>query len=42
MTAHSQDRQPERTQVRAGHDEHAQKGATRAQNAARRRLKGKG
>ncbi len=42
MTAHSQDRQPERTQVRAGHDEHAQKGATRAQKAARRRLKGKG
>lgn len=41
-TAHSQDRQPERTQVRAGHDEHAQKGATRAQKAARRDLKGKG
>lgn len=41
-TAHSQDRQPERTQVRAGHDEHAKKGATRAQKAARRRLKGKG
>lgn len=36
MTAHSQDRQPERTQARAGHDEHAQKGATRAQKAARR------
>lgn len=42
MTAHSQDRQPERTQVRAGHDEHTQKDATRAQNAARRRLEGKG
>lgn len=41
-TAHSQDRQPGRTHVRAGHDEHAQKGATRAQKAARRRLKGKG
>ena len=42
MTAHSQDRQPERTQVRVEHDEHAQKGATRAQNVARRDLKGKG
>lgn len=42
MTAHSQDRQPERTQVRAEHDEHAQKGATKAQNTARRHLKGKG
>ena len=30
------------TQTRAGHDEHAQKGATRAQKAARRDLKGKG
>lgn len=27
---HSQDRQPGRTHVRAGHDEHAQKGARRA------------
>lgn len=36
MTAHSQDRQPEWTQTQAGHDEHAQKGATRAQKAARR------
>lgn len=42
MAAHSQDGQPEQTQVRTGHDEHAQKGATRAQRAARRRLKGKG
>ena len=42
MTAHSQDRQPERIQARAGHDEHAQKGTTRAQNAARRHLNGKG
>lgn len=41
-TAHSQDRQPERTQTRAGHDEHTQKGARRAQKAARRHLKGKG
>lgn len=40
--AYSQDRQPGRTQTRAGHDEHTQKGATRAQKAARRRLKGKG
>lgn len=31
-----------RTQTRAGHDEHAQKGATKAQKAARRHLKGKG
>lgn len=38
----SQDRQPERTQARAEHDEHAQNGATRAQDVARRRLKGKG
>lgn len=36
MTARSQDGQPERTQARAGHDEHAQNGATRAQKAARR------
>lgn len=42
MTAHSQDRQPERTQARAEHDEHAQRGATKAQKAARRDLKGKG
>lgn len=42
MTAHSQDRQPERTHVRAGHDEHAQNGARRTQKAARRDLKGKG
>lgn len=41
-TAHSQDRQPGRTQTRVGHDEHAQKSAARARNAARRRLKGKG
>ena len=41
-TAHSQDRQPGRTHVRAGHDEHTQKGARRAQKAARRHLKGKG
>lgn len=41
-TAHSQDRQPERTQTRAGHDEHTQKIARRAQKAARRHLKGKG
>lgn len=41
-TAHSQDRQPERTQTRAEHDEYAQKGATRAQRAARMDLKGKG
>lgn len=41
-TAHSQDRQPGRTQPRARHDEHTQKGARRAQDAARRRLKGKG
>lgn len=41
-TAHSQDRQPGRTQTRAGHDEHAQEGARRAQKAARRDLKGKG
>lgn len=39
---HSQDRQPGRTHVRAGHDEHTQKGARRAQKAARRHLKGKG
>lgn len=39
---HSQDRQPGRTQTRVGHDEHTQKGARRAQKAARRRLKGKG
>jgi hypothetical protein len=39
---HSQDRQLGRTQTRAGHDEHTQKGARRAQKAARRRLKGKG
>ena len=38
----SQDRQPGRTHVRAGHDEYTQKGARRAQDAARRRLKGKG
>lgn len=38
---HSQDRQPGRTQTRAGHDEHTQKGARRAQKAARRHLKGK-
>lgn len=37
-----EDRQPGRTQTRVGHDEHAQKGAARARNAARRRLKGKG
>lgn len=42
MTAHSQGKQPERTQARAEHDEHAQKGATKAQKAARRCLKGKG
>lgn len=41
-TAYSQDRQPGRTQTRAGHDEHTQKGARRAQKAARRDLKGKG
>lgn len=41
-TAHSQGRQPGRTHVRAGHDEHAQNGARRAQKAARRCLKGKG
>lgn len=41
-TAHSQDRQPGRAHVRAGHDEHTQKGARRAQKAARKRLKGKG
>lgn len=41
-TAHSQDRQPGRTQTRAGHDEHTQKGSRKAQKAARRRLKGKG
>lgn len=29
-TAHSQDRQPGRTQTRVGHDEHAQKSARRA------------
>lgn len=29
-------------QIRDGHDEHTQKGARRAQKAARRRLKGKG
>lgn len=29
-TAHSQDRQPGRTHVRAGHDEHTQKSARRA------------
>jgi hypothetical protein len=39
---HRQGRQPRRTHVRAGHDEHTQKGARRAQKAARRRLKGKG
>lgn len=39
---HSQDRQPGRTHARAGHDEHTQKGARKAQKAARRRLKGKG
>ena len=39
---HSQDRQPGRAHVRAGHDEHTQKGARRAQKAARRRLKRKG
>lgn len=33
---HSQDRQPGRTQPRVGHDEHTQKGARRAQKAARR------
>ena len=38
---HSQDRQPGRTHVRAG-TMNTQKGARRAQNAARRRLKGKG
>jgi hypothetical protein len=36
------DRQPVRTHVRAGHDEHTQKGTRRAQEAARRHLKGKG
>nr|DAX22349.1 MAG TPA: hypothetical protein [Bacteriophage sp.] len=41
-TTHSQDMQPGRAQTRAGHDEHTQKGARRARNAARRRLKGKG
>nr|DAE31282.1 MAG TPA: hypothetical protein [virus sp. ctHG14] len=41
-TAHSQDRQPGRTQTRVGHDEHTQKCARRAQKAARRCLKGKG
>nr|DAH47271.1 MAG TPA: hypothetical protein [Bacteriophage sp.] len=41
-TAHSQDRQPGRTQTRAGHDEHTQKGVRKAQKAARRHLKGKG
>ena len=41
-TAHNQDRQPERTQTRAGHDEHTQKGARTAQKAARRDLRGKG
>lgn len=41
-TAHSQDRQPGRTHVRAGHDEHTQKGARRAQNTARMDLKVKG
>lgn len=35
-------RQPGRTQMKAGHGEHTQKGARRAQNAARRHLKGKG
>lgn len=41
-TAHSQDRQPGRTQTRAGHDEHTRNGARMAQKAARRHLKGKG
>ena len=31
-----------RTGSQDGHDEHTQKGARRAQKAARRRLKGKG
>lgn len=35
-TAHSQDRQPGRTQTKAGHDEHTQKGARRAQRAFER------
>ena len=36
------DKDGTQTQARAEHDEHAQNGATRAQKAARRDLKGKG
>lgn len=39
---HRQAADEDGTHVRAGHDEHTQKGARRAQKAARRHLKGKG